>query len=148
MTTITETAKRVRRNTPRSINEKIDLVTLENIRKYAHAPNQEVRTRLKQLDREWDIERTLEVNMAALALTGIALSIWVSRKWLILPSVVLGFFIQHAIQGWCPPLPLIRAFKVRTRTEIDQEKFALKAMRGDLNRVKTAEKAFKAAQKY
>jgi hypothetical protein len=41
------------------------------------------------------------------------------------------FFVQHAIQGWCPPIPIFRAYKVRTRPEIDREKYALKALRGD-----------------
>jgi hypothetical protein len=43
----------------------------------------------------------------------------------------LLFFIWHAFQGWCPPVPLLRFFKIRTRPEIDREKYALKAMRGD-----------------
>ena len=42
-----------------------------------------------------------------------------------------GFLLQHAVQGWCPPLPFFRANGVRTQSEIDEEKFALKALRGD-----------------
>jgi hypothetical protein len=59
------------------------------------------------------------------------MSVTVHRKWLALPAVVAGFFFQHALQGWCPPLPIIRALGVRTRTEIDKERYALKAARGD-----------------
>jgi hypothetical protein len=36
-------------------------------------------------------------------------------------------------QGWCPPVPLFRPFGVRTRQEIDAERFALKPLRGDLD---------------
>jgi len=32
---------------------------------------------------------------------------------------------MHAVQGWCPPVPLFRAFGVRTRMEIDKEKYSL-----------------------
>jgi hypothetical protein len=39
--------------------------------------------------------------------------------------------LQHALQGWCPPLPFIRKRGVRTADEINAEKTALKLMRGD-----------------
>lgn len=93
------------------------------------------------------MERTLEINMATLAISGLALSVFVNKRWAILSGVVLGFFVQHAIQGWCPPLPALRAMKVRTRTEIEEEKYALKALRGDFKDVKSAEEALIAAKK-
>jgi len=34
--------------------------------------------------------------------------------------------LQHGLQGWCPPLPLLRRLGIRTRGEIDREKYALK----------------------
>jgi hypothetical protein len=71
--------------------------------------------------------------MSTVALSGIALSIFHNRKWIILPTMVLGFFAQHAIQGWCPPLPLFRKLGYRTRKEIDKEKYALKLLRGDFD---------------
>jgi len=79
------------------------------------------------LDKEWDIERLLEVNASTLALTGLILGLTVNRKWLLLPGIVLPFLLQHGLQGWCPPLPLLRRLGVRTRGEIDREKYALKA---------------------
>jgi hypothetical protein len=44
---------------------------------------------------------------------------------------VQGFFMQHALQGWCPPLPVFRRLGFRTQYEIEQERYALKAIRGD-----------------
>ena len=35
------------------------------------------------------------------------------------------------MQGWYPLLPLFRRMGIRTRQEIDREKFALKTLRGD-----------------
>jgi hypothetical protein len=52
---------------------------------------------------------------------------------LVLTLAVLGFLLQHAVQGWCPPLALLRRLGVRTRREIDAEKYALKALRGDFD---------------
>ncbi len=53
------------------------------------------------------------------------------KRFFALPAVVAGFLLQHALQGWCPPLPLFRRLGVRTAAEIDQERYALKALRGD-----------------
>ncbi|HJS07611.1 MAG TPA: hypothetical protein VJ809_08115, partial [Pirellulales bacterium] len=53
----------------------------------------------------------------------------------IVPGVVLSFLFQHAVQGWCPPVPVLRRLGVRTREEIDREKYALKALRGDFSEV-------------
>jgi hypothetical protein len=59
----------------------------------------------------------------------------VNRRFLVLPAAVFAFFCQHATQGWCPPLPVFRRMGVRTRREINQERYALKAMRGDFDDV-------------
>lgn len=139
--------KRVRKNSSPTVNMKIDKQILENIKKYADRPEREVTERIRKLDREWDIERVLEVNMSTLALTGIALSIFSNRKWLTLPTVVLAFFAQHAIQGWSLPDKLLRYLKVRTRDEIDVEKYALKALKGDFEDLRSAEEALIAAKK-
>ena len=48
-------------------------------------------------------------------------------------SVVLSFLVQHAVHGWCPPLAALRRMGVRTRREIDEERYALKALRGDFS---------------
>ena len=58
-----------------------------------------------------------------------------TRKFLIVPGVVFGFLLQHAVQGWCPPLPVFRRLGERTRKEINRENYALKALRGDFDRV-------------
>lgn len=136
---------RIRRNTPTHINRQIDEKTQENIRKYIGRSYYDIYLRIKELEREWDIERVLELNMSVLALTGIALS-FRKRGWLLLSGLVLGFFVQHSIQGWCPPLSAFRALKVRTRQEIDQEINALKALRGDYKKVESPESAFQAVK--
>lgn len=141
----------MRKNTSSEKNTKIDREIIANIRTYAAKGPAGISERIRELDQEWDIERTLEINMSVLALTGIALAVFVNLYWLILPAVVLLFFLQHALQGWCPPIPVFRAFKVRTRPEIDREKYALKALRGDFRDIyinpENAEFAFEAVKK-
>ena len=123
-----ESADRVRRSTTSNINREIDRQTNSNIRRYANSNPEVIHRRIKELDQEWDIERVLEVNASTLALTGLLLGVTVNRKWLALPGVVLSFLLQHGLQGWCPPLPILRRLGVRTRGEIDREKYELKAL--------------------
>ncbi len=124
------TSDRVAMVTGDDINERIRRQTHRSVMYYAQHPD-EIESRLAELDREWDIERTLEVNMSTVALTGLVLAATVNRKWLLLPATVLGFFMQHALQGWCPPLPVLRRLGVRTSKEIAAERNALKIIRGD-----------------
>lgn len=91
----------------------------------------EIARRLRELDEEWDMERTLETNASSIALIGLGLGAAVSRRFYLLPALVMGFLLQHALQGWCPPVPLFRRLRVRTQSEIELERYALKALRGD-----------------
>lgn len=44
---------------------------------------------------------------------------------------VPSFLLQHAIQGWCPPIEMYRRLGVRSRNEFDAERTTIKALRGD-----------------
>lgn len=130
-----DTNRRVANNTCEHVNRKIREQTRKNITQYSNAGAEQITARLKVLDSEWDVERTLEANAASFALGGLILGATVDRKWFIFPGVVAAFLLQHAIQGWCPPLPVLRRLGIRTSAEIDEERYALKALRGDFDRV-------------
>jgi hypothetical protein len=84
------------------------------------------------LEREWDGERFLEMNASAIAPTGLILGVTTgNKKWCFVPGVVLPFLFQYAVQRWYPPLPVLRRLGAAAREEIDREKYALKALRGD-----------------
>lgn len=119
-------ADRVRRSTSVYLNEKIDRQTQRSIQSYANCSFTAIKNRMQELDEEWDVERVLEVNASTLALTGLALGVTVNKRWLAVPAVVLLFLFQHGVQGWCPPLPILRRLGIRSRGEIDREKYALK----------------------
>ena len=123
-----ESADRVRRSTDIEVNRRIDRQTDANIESYSSLGRAAVLSRIEALDREWDVERILEVNAPTLALSGLVLGVIVNTKWLLVPGIVLSFLLQHGLQGWCPPLPILRRLGVRTRGEIDREKYALKAV--------------------
>jgi hypothetical protein len=92
---------------------------------------------LDELKDEWDIERVLEANAASVVLAGVVLGATVDRRFFALSGLVGLFLLQHAIQGWCPPLPFFRRRGVRTQSEIERERYALKAIRGDFAQVQS-----------
>ena len=133
------TQDRVREHSPDKFNQRIDRATQRRVLRAGGESKAALSRRLEQLDHEWDMERLLETNASALALGGLLLGLFVNRKFLVVPCLVLPFLLQHATQGWCPPVPLFRSRGVRTRKEIDTEKFAVKALRGDFAGVETRE---------
>ena len=133
---IANEADRVRANTSAEVNVRLDREMSERVEGYAAKGETELTRRIEELDREWDMERMLETIASGLAGSGVGLAAATgSRKWLIVPGVVLSFLFQHAVQGWCPPVPVLRRLGVRTREEIDREKYALKALRGDFGEI-------------
>lgn len=112
----------------------------ERIERRAREPDG-IDTHLRALDGEWDVERVLELNASILALTGIALGALVDKRWLWLPAAVTGFLALHAVQGWCPPIPLLRRMGVRTQREIEVERHALKLLRGDYRELSDPDEA-------
>lgn len=131
----TQELDRVRASSASHLNAHVDRDTQACLEACAAAGPDEIARHLAELDREWDVERVLQTNASVLALAGLALGAGVDRRWLALPTAVFGFFLQHALQGWCPPIPIFRRMGVRTRREINRERYALKALRGDFDGV-------------
>jgi hypothetical protein len=131
------TFHRVARNTSPRVNDRIEQKAARRIRHYAAHPA-EIEYRLADLEREWDVERALTAHSAAVVLTGLALGVLVDRRYLLLSALSATLLMQHALKGWCLPLPLIRRLGVRTAAEIDYERYALKALRGDFQDIPQA----------
>jgi Protein of unknown function (DUF2892) len=149
------TVERVPRHTSDSINERIRRNTEERIAELKDMGPAAIARRLTELDEEWDIERTLEAHAAGALLLGLGLGATVDRRWFAFPAVVGAFLLQHALHGWCPPLPIFRRMGFRTAAEIDYERYALKGIRGDFSELKPqkrdrghklAERALRAAE--
>lgn len=124
------TTTRVRDATAEPVNRRIGRRIEDNVATFARSPEL-IDKRLDALDREWDVERTLMANAATLALTGTVLGLARDSRFFAMPLVVTGFLLQHAVQGWCPPLTVLRRMGVRTTDEINRERMALKVLRGD-----------------
>lgn len=121
----------VRESTAEGVNEELDRELAVRVMRSSGGTSADIEARIGELDQEWDVERALETNASVIGLAGLILGITHSKKWLAVPGIVLPFLFQHATTGWCPPLPVLRRLGFRTRKEIDREKYALKAVRGD-----------------
>lgn len=143
----TTTSDHIRDNTAPAINRRIEEQMRDRILLCANKSPEDISRRIAELDEEWDIERMLECNASALAFSGIVFSIFGGKKWLLLPAFVLPMLFYHAVEGWCPPVPLLRRLGVRTQREIDAEKYALRLLRGDFDHAANpTEKALKALE--
>ena len=124
---------RVRARTRPEVNEAIDCEIAATAMFYADKSEYEISKRIEELDKEWDIGRHVETRAAVISMIGLILGLSRSRKWFILPLIATTFLLQYALQGWAPPIPLLRRFGIRTRQEIEVEKYALRALRGDFD---------------
>ncbi|MGF1451681.1 MAG: hypothetical protein ACFB21_06355 [Opitutales bacterium] len=125
----------VRERTAEPVQWRIDTQTLENVRFYSTQPRPVIDARLIELDQERDVDQLLRTYGTSVALGSLVLGVLGKKRMLLLCGGVLGFLLQHGVQGWCPPLPALRKLGIRTRREINQERIALKALRGDFSDV-------------
>ena len=125
MQLIPKTRTLVEHTTRPRINEAIFKETFDRLEKYRRASREEIIARLGELDREWDVERALETHAAIVALASLGLGKTLHRGFYALTAIVAGFLLQHAVQGWCPPLPVFRGAGFRTFREIDEERRVL-----------------------
>lgn len=130
-------ALKVKMSTSNKMNKKIHEKMLDTILKKSAINQESISERIEELDREWDTERILETNASIIILISIALGILFSKWWFLLSALVAYYLLQHAIQGWCPPLPIFRKLGVRTMSEINTERTVLKVLRGDFESCKS-----------
>ena len=124
---LSATRDRVPLHTAEPVNREIEEATERSI-EYFRRHREEIPGRLEQLNREWDVERALATGSSCLSLLGLALGVSGRRGWLFLPFAVQGFYLQHTLQGWCPPLPVLRRLGFRTPSEIEGERCALREL--------------------
>lgn len=147
----TSTPRRVRTNTAEGVNDGIRKEAERRIAYFINHPD-EIAGRLAELDEEWDVERAVETHGPAATLQGVLFGAVFGRKWLLLPLLAQSMMLLHAVQGYYPLLPLFRRMGFRTPHEIATERYALKAIRGDFERVDAgdsdhvADQAFAAAR--
>lgn len=134
------TVTRAARWTDDVVERELRQRTRERVRWHARHPDA-IDRRLAELDREWDIERKLQATGGSVILGGLALGAAVHRSFFWVSGLAAGFLLNHALTGWCPPLPLFRRQGARTAKEIAIERAALQALRGDFAGVRRARRS-------
>jgi hypothetical protein len=95
--------------------------------------------RLAQLDREWTTGRASKATAGLMIVAGLALTAVFDPWWLILTAAG-GLLLLPYLFGRRSPLGYVfHQFGLRRGSEIEQEKVALKALRGDFQNLPTAQ---------
>ncbi|HVK18582.1 MAG TPA: hypothetical protein VM533_16730 [Fimbriiglobus sp.] len=95
--------------------------------------------RLCQLEREWTTGRASKATAGIMIVAGLALTAVFNPWWLVLTAAG-GLLLLPYLFGRRSPLGYVfHALGLRTGTEIEQEKVALKALRGDFQNLPTAQ---------
>ncbi|HAQ06088.1 MAG TPA: DUF2892 domain-containing protein [Bacillus bacterium] len=128
MRLINPTTTKAKMNTNPEVNAFIKRRTESNIKHYMGSSKEDIEARIKDLDYEWDTERILELNFAVIILLTVFSGLFKSKIWLVISFFASVFMVQHSLQGWCPPLPVIRKLGFRTAAEIFEEKEAMQEM--------------------
>lgn len=121
----------VRTHTAAAVLRRIDDTTLSNLTRHGGGAPADIAQRLDALDREWDIDRAIEIEAAITGLFGLALGALVRGGFLVVPAVAAASVLAFATTRRYPLLPVFRRLGVRSAREIARERYALKALRGD-----------------
>ena|SRR5688572_10365478 len=119
--------------------EQSDAKIEQNIRFYATQSPDAISQRIEELDRERDLDQTMALYASGIGLGTVLFSFIGGRKWLVVAGAAMGFLLKHSLHGTSPTVPMLRKLGVRTRGEIDREKYALKILRGDFEDIPKAE---------
>ena len=126
-----QTFDRVRDMSADKANRAIDASTRESIERATAGGRAAIEQRLVALQQEWDIDRILMVNFAALVFAQLVAATR-DRRWLWGPLVQTPFLMMHATLGWCPPSLWFRPMGFRTRFEIQAEREELLRRVGEM----------------
>jgi len=103
----------------------------------ADAGPQAIETRLLELDREWTAGRATKATIGVLLVIGFGLTILLNPWWLILPAVGGVFLLQYLFTRSSWMGKTFQELGFRSGFDVEQEKMALKVIRGDFKNLPT-----------
>lgn len=98
---------------------------------YSRAEEGKIDARIKQLDKEWNLERAIELEAPLMIGLGALLGTVHNKKWYALSATAASMVLVHNTTGWYPLMPLFRKLGLRSQNEIETERNALRALRRD-----------------
>lgn len=104
----------------------------------ADAGPESIETRLAELEREWTAGRATKAVIGVLIVAGFGLTVMLdSPWWLSLPAIGGLFLLQYLFSRTSWLGKVFHEMGFRTGFEVDQEKMALKVLRGDFRHLPT-----------
>jgi len=103
----------------------------------ADAGPQAIQDRLDQLDREWTAGRATKATLGVMLVVGFALTALLDPWFLILPTIGGFIMLQYLFSRTSWLGKTFREMGFRSGFEVDQEKTALKVLRGDFQHLPT-----------
>jgi hypothetical protein len=104
----------------------------------ADAGQQAIAERLEAIEREWSAGRMTKATIGVVVIVGLALTALLRNPWwLILPTLGGFLLLQYLFDRSSWLGAMFGKMGYRSGAEIDQEKFALKAIRGDFRDLPT-----------
>jgi hypothetical protein len=112
--------------------------TWDNVRYYSSLGKDGLTERIHALDAEWDAEKSVVVGLAGAGMAFLALGLVGTRFWRLLAWGTLPLIFMAGQDKWRPSQGILKTLGLRTRREIHEEKYALKALRGDFRNVEVS----------
>jgi hypothetical protein len=103
----------------------------------ADAGPQAIEERLTELEREWTAGRATKATIGVLIVVGFGLTALLNPWWLILPAVGGVFLLQYLFSRTSWLGKMFHEMGFRSGYEVDQEKVALRVLRGDFRELPT-----------
>jgi hypothetical protein len=103
----------------------------DSIRFYGSLGPQAISDRLRALEDEPDLETVATLAMAGTGILALVFGFTGSRLWRLLAWMALPLIFAHARGRLSAPGEFLKTLGLRSRQEIQEEKYALKALRGD-----------------
>jgi hypothetical protein len=117
-----------------TVEQRIAQSLSDSLRLCAAEPER-IADRLRQLDEEQSLEAALACGCSALALGGALLGLGGRKRWLLLAAAASGLLLSEQAKNGRAPLGALRRLGLRAAKEIDQERTALRLLRGDFGQL-------------
>ena len=96
-----------------------------------------INARLDALDSEWTAGRLVKATLGVAIVIGFALAAFFDPLWLLLPAVAGAFLLQYVFFRRSILAELFRTIGFRGGAEIEEERRALRTLRGDFHNLPT-----------
>lgn len=114
-----------------------DLTLEQRLACLADAGPQAITDRLNEIEKEWSAGRVTKATIGITIILGLVLAVLAGPWWLLLPAFGGLFLMQYLFTRVSWLGAMFRELGFRSGADIDHEKFALKALRGDFRQLPT-----------